>query len=212
MEICCRTDGRTYAVNLHVETMFPEDMYQGFIVGGTGEQSSADDDDNLSQEKVYSNEEEDETEDEVELPEESLDVRTHLQNRRDLIRRTTLSSDDHPYHGHPPTGFQRFILPFKDFALTSRGRLRLNQRDLDGAVNIDAIGFTLMDGIDGNFCFDLVSLRAVNILQGEVVGNLEDTLKEEEFEKRILSSREPKKKKKDDDEDSDTATEKTDSK
>jgi len=208
LEICCRTDGRTYAVNLHVETMFPEDMYQGFIVGGTGEQSSAEDE-NLSQERDYTNREEDKTEEVEELPEESLDVRKHLQNRRDLIRRTTLSSDDHPYHGHPPTGFQRFILPFKDFALTSRGRLRLNQRDLDGAVNIDAIGFTLMDGVDGSFCFDLVSLRAVNVLQGEVVGNLEDTLKEEEFEKRILSSREPKKKK---DNDSKTASEKTDSK
>jgi len=214
LEICCRTDGRTYAVNLHVETMFPEDMYQGFIVGGTGEQSISadDDDDNLSQERVYTNEEEESsTEKAVELPEESLDVRKHLQNRRDLIRRTTLSSDDHPYHGHPPTGFQRFILPFKDFALTSRGRLRLNQRDLDGAVNIDAIGFTLMDGVDGHFCFDLVSLRAVNVLQGEVVGNLEDTLKEEEFEKRILSSREPKKKK-EEDEDSETASEKLSSK
>ena len=49
------------------------------------------------------------------------------------------------------------------------------------------------------------------IFQGEVVGNLEDTLKEEEFEKRILSSREPKKKK-DDDDASDTASEKLSSK
>ena len=65
--------------------------------------------------------------------------------------------------------------------------MRLNQRDLDGAVNIESIGFTLMDGKDGDFCFDLVSLRAVNVLQGEVISNLEDTKREEEFEDRIKS-------------------------
>ena len=189
LEICCRTDGRTYAVNLHIETMFPEDMYQGFLIGGTG-----------STEHNYNNSNtttdggnEQTIEEELEQPEPSLDVREHLQNRRNLIRKTTLSSDDHPYYGHPPLGFLRYILPFKDFALTSRGRMRLNQRDLDGAVNIESIGFTLMDGKDGDFCFDLVSLRAVNVLQGEVISNLEDTKREEEFEDRIILSKREKK-------------------
>ena len=200
LEICCRTDERTYAVNLHIETMFPEDMYQGFLIGGEQKQNE---EEQFSQEidtnttkNSWNGENADQT---LDLPESSLDVREHLQNRRKLIQKTILSSDDHPYYGHPPTGFQRFILPFKDMALTSRGRMRLNQRDLDGAVNIESIGFTLMDGKDGDFCFDLISLRAVNILQGEIVGSLEDTAREEEFENRILLSKEPKKKKKDGD-------------
>ena len=205
LEICCRTDGRTYAVNLHVETMFPEDMYQGFLIGGTGSteynyNNSNRLEEQLSQEQHFKTTttttddgNEQSIEEELEQPEPSLDVREHLQNRRNLIRKTTLSSDDHPYYGHPPLGFQRYILPFKDFALTSRGRMRLNQRDLDGAVNIESIGFTLMDGKDGDFCFDLVSLRAVNVLQGEVVSNLEDTKREEEFEDRIILSKIEKK-------------------
>ena len=205
LEICCRTDGRTYAVNLHVETMFPEDMYQGFLIGGTGSteynyNNSNRLEEQLSQERYFKTTtittddgNEQAIEGELEQPEQYLDVREHLQNRRNLIRKTTLSSDDHPYYGHPPLGFQRYILPFKDFALTSRGRMRLNQRDLDGAVNIESIGFTLMDGKDGDFCFDLVSLRAVNVLQGEVVSNLEDTKREEEFEDRIILSKREKK-------------------
>ena len=65
--------------------------------------------------------------------------------------------------------------------LTSRGRMRHSQRILDGAINIESIGFTLMDGKDGDFVFDLVSVRAVNVLEGEVVGSLQDEAREEEF-------------------------------
>jgi hypothetical protein len=61
--------------------------------------------------------------------------------------------------------------------------MRYTQRDLDGSVNIESIGFTLMDGKDGDFCFDLVSLRAVNIMGGEVVGTKEEDAREEELVK-----------------------------
>jgi hypothetical protein len=63
--------------------------------------------------------------------------------------------------------------------------MRHSQRILDGAVNIESIGFTLMDGKDGDFVFDLVSLRAVNVLEGEVVGSLQDEAREEEFRDRL---------------------------
>ena len=54
-----------------------------------------------------------------------------------------------------------------------------------------------MDGKDGDFNFDLVSLRAVNVMNGEVVGTLEDERREEEFRDGLR----PKlKKKKDEDE------------
>lgn len=183
LEICCRTDGRTYAVNLKVESYFPEDMYQGFI-SGTGQNTI---NDKATEEKNLTDvddnaEADDNTQTSVEGQEEEqpiLDVREHIKARQKII--SSQDPNNHPYHGHPPAGFQRLILPFKDFALTSRGRMRFTQRDLDGAVNIESIGFTLMDGKDGDFCFDLVSLRAVNIMGGEVVGTKEDDAKEEEL-------------------------------
>jgi len=183
LEICCRTDGRTYAVNLKVESYFPEDMYQGFI-SGTGkntiitdkaaENILTDADDNA---KTHENTKTSVDEAAEEQP--ILDVREHLKTRQQII--SSKDPNNHPYHGHPPAGFQRLILPFKDFALTSRGRMRYTQRDLDGSVNIESIGFTLMDANDGDFCFDLVSLRAVNIMGGEVVGTKEDDAREEEI-------------------------------
>ena len=179
LEICCRTDGRTYAVNLKVETYFPEDMYQGFI-SGTGQNTATID---KATEKTPMDAD-DNGENTISVDEQGeeqpiLDVREHLKSRQKII--SSQDPNNHPYHGHPPAGFQRLILPFKDFALTSRGRMRHTQRDLDGSVNIESIGFTLMDGKDGDFCFDLVSLRAVNIMGGEVVGTKEDDAREEEM-------------------------------
>ena len=223
LEICCRIDaGRTYAVNLHVETYFPEDMYQGFIVGTPSPQSPSDSNEEnggddmhngIAQQQLFHHQQHLPQRDNAEFdatnndatetiiantaantsgeqstPTSSLDVREHLRNRRNLIRKTYLSSDDHPYYGHPPLGFQRYILPFKNFVLTSRGRMRHSQRILDGAVNIESIGFTLMDGKDGDFVFDLVSLRAVNVLEGEVVGSLQDEAREEELRDRLRTS------------------------
>jgi hypothetical protein len=169
-------------------------MYQGFI-SGTGQNNIADqatnddladvDDSDTHNTAVNQTDEEEE---------QILDVREHLKARQNII--SSQDPNNHPYHGHPPAGFQRLILPFKDFALTSRGRMRHEQRDLDGSVNIESIGFTLMDGKDGDFCFDLVSLRAVNIMEGEVVGTKEDDTREEE----LIASFQRKKKKDSDDE------------
>ena len=74
---------------------------------------------------------------------------------------------------------------------------------MDGAISIESIGFTLMDGKDGDFTFDLVSLRAVNVLQGEVVGTKEDEKRKEKWRQQFLeeSGKGEKKKKGDDDED-----------
>jgi hypothetical protein len=62
----------------------------------------------------------------------------------------------------------------------------MEQRYLDGAVTLESIGFTLMDGQDGDFTFDLVSVRAVNVLEGEVVGTLEDERREEEMRRQFM--------------------------
>ncbi|KAL7479545.1 hypothetical protein ACHAW6_005274 [Cyclotella cf. meneghiniana] len=180
LEICCRTDGRTYAVNLHVETFFPEDMYQGFI-GREGMAPCHSDRSHSG--KITEFDDDSEEESTIDEPNQSLDVREYIKHRYERLHRLDPSTD--PVSGFPPSGFQRLILPFKEFTLTSRGRARHEQRDLDGAVSIESIGFTLMDGKDGDFTFDLVSVRAVNVLEGEIVGTLEDEARESEIEQQF---------------------------
>jgi Complex I intermediate-associated protein 30 (CIA30) len=76
----------------------------------------------------------------------------------------------------PNTGgeFERLILPFTKFVLTAHGRHRDRQRTLDNNVEVQHVGFTLMDGKDGKFQFDLARIRAVNFdghnIQGEEWG------------------------------------------
>lgn len=108
LEIVCRTDGRTYTVNLQVSSFFPGDMYQGYI----------------------------------NLPP------THPDKSKIC----------------PDTGggFERLVLPFNKFALTAYGRMREIQRELDNNVEVQHVGFTIMDGQDGDFQFDLSRIRAVN--------------------------------------------------
>lgn len=66
--------------------------------------------------------------------------------------------------------FSKVILPFQSFVLTSAGRERDVQRKLDGHIRIETIGITLMDGVDGDFEFDLARIRAVNYFDGEILG------------------------------------------
>ncbi|KAI2488695.1 hypothetical protein MHU86_25749 [Fragilaria crotonensis] len=66
--------------------------------------------------------------------------------------------------------FQRVLLPFTKFLNTCNGRLRELPRRLDNGVDIKSIGFTLMDGLDGDFEFDLASIRAVNFHDGCILG------------------------------------------
>jgi hypothetical protein len=198
LEICCRTDGRTYAVNLHVETYFPDDMYQGFIgregMVGSGNASDTIFAQNDGDKQIESdNDQEDVTTE----PNQSLDVREYIRSRYERVYKLDPSTDARS--GFPPKGFTRLILPFMAFTLTSRGRARMEQRDLDGAISIESIGFTLMDGRDGDFNFDLVSIRAINILNGEVVGTLEDDEREEAIARQFMeeAGKLPKKKKDD---------------
>ena len=71
-------------------------------------------------------------------------------------------------HIEPSEEFQQIVLPFDRFRLTSRGREREYGRQLDDRVAIESIGFTLMDGQHGEFCFDLARIRAVNLFEGSI--------------------------------------------
>eukprot|EP00545_Synedropsis_sp_CCMP1620_P003640 CAMPEP_0119012726 /NCGR_PEP_ID=MMETSP1176-20130426/7352_1 /TAXON_ID=265551 /ORGANISM="Synedropsis recta cf, Strain CCMP1620" /LENGTH=278 /DNA_ID=CAMNT_0006965739 /DNA_START=21 /DNA_END=857 /DNA_ORIENTATION=+ len=68
------------------------------------------------------------------------------------------------------TKFSKVIFPFKKFQHTSHGRIRVIQRELDGGADVETVGFTMMDGTDGDFEFDLASIRAVNYYDGDIMG------------------------------------------
>lgn len=64
------------------------------------------------------------------------------------------------------------VMPFRDFVLTSSGRVRVQQRDLDGGIIFQNLGFTLMDGTDGPFLFDIARIRAINYDDGKVLNDI----------------------------------------
>ncbi len=68
--------------------------------------------------------------------------------------------------------FDRMVFRFEDhFHHTSRGRLLEEPKRLDGLISIEHMGVVLMDGVDGDFEFDLARVRVVNVTDdGDILG------------------------------------------
>ncbi len=136
LEIQCRSDGRSYTLNLKVQSFFPDDLYQSTI---TVDQQEVEDLKALKRLRLQGNQDQDQDQDQVD------------NNNREGGN-----------HEDALDGFISVVLPFQDFILTSHGRPKATQRTLDGGVQLQHLGLTLMDGKDGPFQFDLAKIRLVN--------------------------------------------------
>lgn len=143
LEITCRSDGRPYSLNLKVDTFIPDDVFQ-----------------------VCNNHRNDVCSKPVSL----ICLCFVLSSQCFINIPPTIESDAEVC---PRTGgkFDSVVLLFQHFIVTAGGRMRATQRELDNSVKIQSIGFTLMDGVDGDFQFDLAKIRAVNYDERGVIYN-----------------------------------------
>lgn len=135
LEIKCRTDGRAYTFNLKIQSYFPDDLYQSLITVQPEE---------VLQEYKRQNQ----------PLSVAVDRDSNSSSSTDSVSTTATTS--------AASGFISVVLPFRDFVLTSYGRMKAQQRNLDGGIQIEHLGITLMDGKDGPFTFDLARIRLVN--------------------------------------------------
>jgi hypothetical protein len=138
LEIVCRTDGRVYTVQLQI--------------GGTlMSPSSGGDGVNVFKGHI-----------DVEATTPSNTTTNYIGEQGD-----DYGNEDQQQlqqHQQPQQYWDVLYLPFADFSLSDKKSS--NDRQLDDKVCIESIGFTLMDGKDGPFCFDLARIRAVNFYNG----------------------------------------------
>lgn len=137
LEIKCRTDGRAYTFNLKIQSYFPDDLYQSLITVQPEE---------VLQEYKRQNQ----------PLSVAVDRDSNSSSSTDSVSTTATTGTS------AGGGFISVVLPFRDFVLTSYGRMKAQQRNLDGGIQIEHLGITLMDGKDGPFTFDLARIRLVN--------------------------------------------------
>ena len=146
LEVLCRTDGRAYTLNLKVQTYFPDDLYQSLIT--------------VKKEEV----------------EELMELRRKQLKNDPKLGGSNSSSSSTATTGETSAalGFISVVLPFNDFILTSHGMMKAQQRSLDGGVQLQHMGLTLMDEQDGPFTFDLAKIRLVNYdkEQGKIMNDV----------------------------------------
>lgn len=89
------------------------------------------------------------------------------------LRQAENGDDDADNYYSTEESFDRVVLLFQHFVVTAGGKMRATQRELDNRIKIQSIGLTLMDGVDGPFCFDLARIRAVNYDASGVIGEVD---------------------------------------
>ena len=130
LELKLRSDGRTYAVNLNVDSFNHEDIYQGVVQaaplsgGGEAEEAAA-----LGEGEGSS---------------------SSSSSSSSSVSSTTATEPQ----------WRTLTLPLHNFVLTRRGRESASQRMLDGDARIKSVGILLADHVDGPFQLDVASIVA----------------------------------------------------
>jgi len=168
LEVTCRSDGRIYTVNLKVSSYFPEDLYQSFItISNTRHIVSLQEEKKKKKMRSISS-------NLYHIPSNSLSSFSSSSSNKTKKSASYTNTETNDLEGN----FVRVILPFKDFILTSNGTMRETQRILDGPVELEHIGLTIMDEVTGPFTFDIARIRAVNYYDDMILG--EDDEQDEE--------------------------------
>ena len=172
LEITCRTDGRVYTINLQVTTTMPNDIFQGQIdvpategrwdrlylpfteFGFMGAPRRAGPRFASRQEASRFIEEE---ENDRDNNADDNDVDNDSRSNND---RSTTRDWRQPHFQRRRRSAQRHLLEI--------GGQEDQKVRLDDKICIESIGFTLMDGQDGPFQFDLAQIRVVNFFEDEV--------------------------------------------
>jgi len=82
----------------------------------------------------------------------------------------TIQPDENFDESLHPGRFDSSVFLFRHFFVTAGGKMRARQRELDTTIRIQNVGLTLMDGMSGDFQFDLVRIRAVNFNETGIHG------------------------------------------
>jgi hypothetical protein len=142
LEVTCRSDGRVYTINLQVSTSLPTDLFQGQIDVPASSQGKWD--------RLY-------------LPFSEFGFLSpsdrSFANRKKASRTTIHQEGERDPRSRRRRSVQRHSLEV--------GGAEDEVARLDDKICIESIGFTLMDGQDGPFEFDLAQIRAVNFYEDE---------------------------------------------
>jgi Complex I intermediate-associated protein 30 (CIA30) len=160
LEITCRSDGRPYTLHLKVQSYIPDDLYQCVLhIPPTTTTSKTTTSTSNATTATTSTTTKHNTK------------TTSTQKESSSSSLLTLSSSS---SSSTEDTFDRVVVLFQQhFIVTGRGRPRTTQRQLDQRINIQSMGFTLMDGMDGPFVFDLARIRAINYDDSGVIGTVD---------------------------------------
>jgi len=170
LEVTCRTDGRVYTINLQVSSSLPNDTFQGMIDVPPTPSGRWD--------RLY-------------LPFTEFGflgpggrggrgfaprkVASRIIDDEQVTYETDAATTTDHFHQQHFRRRRSAHQPGLEIGAPEEEKARL-----DDKICIESIGFTLMDGHDGPFQFDLAQIRAVNFFEDEVFEKIPDK-KDEEF-------------------------------